>query len=48
VASESNITQKGSEFRNSASITNVPKVATSFFLMTEALPTSVDLTGGGP
>jgi len=48
VAPESNNTQNGFEFKKRVPVTIVPEVTTSFLFITNALPTTAGLEGGGP
>jgi len=48
VPPESNNTQKGFEFKKRVPETTVPEVAASFLFITNALPMTAGLEGGGP
>jgi len=48
VAPESNSTQNGFEFRKRVPVTTIPRVLTSFLLITYACPTAVGLGDGAP
>jgi len=48
VAPESNNTQNGFEFKKKVPVTTVPEVAASFLFITNALPATASLEGGGP
>ena len=48
VAPESNNTQNGFEFKKRVQVTTVLEVAASFLFITNALPATASLEGGGP
>ena len=48
MAPESNNTQNGFEFKKRVQVTTVPEVVASFLFITNALPATGGLEGGGP